>query len=264
MTENKKETGSQPIDRLFKVIEYMAANRLPQRMTEIAAGLQLPTPTVLRYLRTLCAQGYAYHDKTSGTYALTWKICKIGDAVKVNLALRGMASPFLNVLANRLEVGACLVTRHDYGTLYLDFVEKPAGKPMSTMLRIGKSAPIHTTGSGKVLLSALSDRQVRELIDKVGLPRLTKKTITEPELLLQELERIRACGYGIDDEECEEGHKCVSVPLYDYTGAIAAAISVFDEAELLTDARIEREILPELRAAAQEISYRMGYEEEST
>ncbi|MBQ2976461.1 MAG: Holliday junction branch migration protein RuvA, partial [Clostridia bacterium] len=43
----------------------------------------------------------------------------------VRLALRSMASPFLSELANKLEVGACLVTRHDYGTIYLDFVDNP-------------------------------------------------------------------------------------------------------------------------------------------
>lgn len=260
MSEKKKETGSQPIDRLFRVIEYLAANRLPQRMAEIAAGLEMPQPTVLRYLRTLCAQGYAYHDEHTGNYALTWKICRIGDAVKVNLALRGMASPFLNALANRLNVGTCLVTRHDFGTVYLDFVENPAGNQMNTMLRIGKNAPIHTTGSGKVLLSALSERQVRELVDKVGLARLTRKTITDSEALFKELALVRERGYGIDDEECEEGHKCVSVPLYDYTGAVAAAISAFDDAERLTEERIQSEILPALREAAAEISYRMGCE----
>ncbi len=263
MAENKKanESGSQPIDRLFRIIEYLAANRLPQRMAEIAAGLDMPQPTVLRYLRTLCAQGYVYHDEITGNYALTWKICRLGDSVKVNLALRGMASPFLNDLANQLEVGACLVTRHDYGTIYLDFVEKPAGDQMNTMLRIGRNAPIHTTGSGKVLMSTLSERQVQEIIDKVGLARLTKKTITEPAELFAELDRVRKCGYGIDDEECEEGHKCVSVPLYDYTGSIAAAISVFDEADLLDDERIREKILPALKEAAAKISFRMGYEE---
>ena len=262
MAEQKKpnETGSQPIDRLFRIIEFLAASRLPMRMAEIASALDMPQPTVLRYLRTLCGQGYVYHDEITGYYALTWKICRLSDSVKVNLALRSMASPFLSDLANKLEVGACLVTRHDYGTIYLDFVDNPVDAMMHTMLRIGQNAPIHTTGSGKVLMSACTERQITEIIDKVGLAKLTKNTITDPEELMKELERVREQGYGIDDEECEEGHKCVSVPLYDYTGSVAAAVSVFDTAERLTGERIEQ-ILPTLFETARKISFRMGYEE---
>jgi len=100
-----------------------------------------------------------------------------------------------------------------------------------------------------------------EIIEKVGLSKLTKNTITDPDALMEEIEHVRAVGYGIDNEECEEGHKCVSVPLYDYSGSVAAAVSVFDDAERLTQERIEKDILPVLLETARKISYRMGYEE---
>ncbi len=253
-----KETASQPTDRLFRVMEFLAENRLPMRLIDIAAGIGIPQSTALRYLRTLCAQGYAYHDDTTGLYALTWKICRLSESVKVNLVLRSMASPFLQQMANELSAGSCLVVRQGYVTQYLDFVDNPVDN-MNTMLRIGKNAPIHTTGSGKVLLSALTDRKITEIVEAVGLAKLTKKTITDENALLQEIECTRKRGYGIDDEECEEGHKCVSVPIYDYDGCIAAAISVFDTAEKLTETRIERDILPVMLGAAREISYRLGY-----
>ena len=61
----------------------------------------------------------------------------------------------------------------------------------------------------------------------------------------------------MDNEECELGHRCVSVPLYDYTGTIAAAISAFGSAERLTDDYVQ-ELLPSLQQLAKEISFRMG------
>lgn len=59
------------------------ANRLPNRLTDLADKLDMPQPTLLRYLKTLCAQGYAYHDDVTGCYALTWKICRLADSVKI-------------------------------------------------------------------------------------------------------------------------------------------------------------------------------------
>jgi len=98
---------------------------------------------------------------------------------------------------------------------------------MKTMLRIGKNAPIHTTASGKVLLSSFSYRKVEEIIAEKGLERLTENTITTPEKLFGELALIRKRGYAVDDEECEIGHRCIAVPIYDYSGNVAGAISAF-------------------------------------
>lgn len=253
-----KDHGNQSSDKLLRIIECMAANRLPCRLIDLAEKLDFPQSTVLRYLRTLCSQGYAYHDEQSGCYALTWKICRLCDSVKANLVLRSMASPFLSELANDHNVGALLATLYDGSVLYLDMVGNPHNV-MDTMLRIGKSAPIHTTGSGKILLSAMSGREIDNIIKNDGLMRLTENTITSREALLKELDDVRERGYALDNEECETGHRCVSVPLYDYTGGIAAAISAFDSADRMTEQRLRDELLPALFDTASQISFRMGY-----
>lgn len=217
---------------------------MPNRLTDLADKLDMPQPTLLRYLKTLCAQGYAYHDDVTGCYALTWKICRLADSVKSNLSLRSIASPFLNHAANVMNAGTLLAIEQDRGVLYLDFVDNPRWM-MKTMLRIGKNAPIHTTASGKVLLSSFSYRKVEEIIAEKGLERLTENTITTPEKLFGELALIRKRGYAVDDEECEIGHRCIAVPIYDYSGNVAGAISAFDNIERVTDRRIETVLLPE-------------------
>ena len=253
-----KEGSNLSSDKLFRIIECLAANRLPNRLTDLADKLDMPQPTLLRYLKTLCAQGYAYHDDVTGCYALTWKICRLADSVKSNLSLRSIASPFLNHAANVMNAGTLLAIEQDRGVLYLDFVDNPRWM-MKTMLRIGKNAPIHTTASGKVLLSSFSYRKVEEIIAEKGLERLTENTITTPEKLFGELALIRKRGYAVDDEECEIGHRCIAVPIYDYSGNVAGAISAFDNFERVTDRRIETVLLPELKRTAREISLRLGY-----
>ena len=135
-----KEGGNLSSDKLFRIIECLAANRLPNRLTDLADKLDMPQPTLLRYLKTLCAQGYAYHDDVTGCYALTWKICRLADSVKSNLSLRSIASPFLNHAANVMNAGTLLAIEQDRGVLYLDFVDNPRWM-MKTMLRIGKMPP---------------------------------------------------------------------------------------------------------------------------
>lgn len=245
-------------DKLLRIIEFLSANHLPMRLKDIADRLQMSQPTVVRYLRTLCDQGYVYQDGQTGQYAMTWKICRLGASLQSNLVLRSMAGSLLSEFANENNLGALVAVERDGRLVYLDLVGAPHGN-VDTMLRIGKDAPMHSTGSGKILLSTMSMSRLQGIIDQYGLSRLTEKTITKKEDLLRELDKIRERGYATDDEECEIGHRCVSVPLRDFTGTVVAAISAFDSVERLTDGYIENSVLPALRKLAKEVSFRMGY-----
>ena len=256
MAKTKGTEANLSSDKLLRIIEYMAANRLPMRLKDIAENLNISQPTVVRYLRTLCDQGYAYQDAQTGCYAMTWKICRLGSSLQSNLVLRSMAGSLLSEFANAQNIGVLLAVERDGGLMYLDLVGAPHGS-VDTMLRIGKDAPMHSTGSGKILLSAMTPSRMRQVLDRNGLARLTPKTITDYDTLLEELDQIRRQGYAMDNEECELGHRCVSVPLYDYTGAVAAAISAFDSVEQLSDEFVQT-LLPALQQLAKEISFRMG------
>jgi len=256
MARTKGTEANLSSDKLLQIIEYMAARRLPMRLKDIAEDLQISQPTVVRYLRTMCNQGYVYHDDATGCYAMTWKICRLGSSLESNLVLRSMAGSLLSEFANQNNIGILLAVERNGILMYLDLVGAPHGS-VNTMLRIGKDAPMHSTGSGKILLGAMSPGKLNQLLDRTGQVRLTPKTITGREELMEKLSRIREQGYALDNEECELGHRCVSVPLYDYTGTVAAAISAFDSTERLTDEAIEA-LLPHLRKLAEEISFRMG------
>jgi len=84
----------------------------------------------------------------------------------------------------------------------------------------------HCSGLGKVLLSHLSETQVRAVVGRTGLPARTAATITDVEWLLRELEEARARGFAVDDEEDSEGVFCVAAPVVDRRGRCVAAISV--------------------------------------
>ena len=258
MAKTKGTEANLCSDKLLQIIEYMSSRRLPMRLKDIADDLHISQPTVVRYLRTMCNQGYVYHDDHTGYYAMTWKICRLSSSLESNLVLRNMAGGLLSDFANRYNLGVLLAVEREGMLVYLDLVGAPHGT-VNAMLRIGKDAPMHSTASGKILLSAMSASQVQQFLEKKGLVRLTHKTITSKEVLLQELAKIQEQGYALDNEECEIGHRCVSVPLYDYTGTVAAAISAFASVDQLTDEVIRDTVLPALKKLAEEISFRMGY-----
>jgi DNA-binding IclR family transcriptional regulator len=63
----------------------------------------------------------------------------------------------------------------------------------------------------------------------------------------------------MDDEECELGLRCISMPLRDYSGAIIASLSVFGNTDDMSDEYIHSMVYPALKKATATICYRLGY-----
>ena len=239
----------------------MTGNRLPVRLQDLAEQMKTPQPTLLRYLNAMINDNYVYQDEDTKRYALTWKVCRLGHQVQSNLGIRSIVGPYLNTLANELDLGTCLVTLDRYESVYVDLVEDPSDRT-NTLQRIGKRAPLHTTGSGKVMLSTFSEYELDEYVREKGLAKLTESTITDPDRLREELAQTRVRRYAQDKEECEPGVRCISVPVYDYTDGVGAAISAFGHASKTDDEYMRGDVLKRLLRASREISMRLGCDSE--
>ena len=95
-------------------------------------------------------------------------------------------------------------------------------------------------------------------MDHQALQSYTRKTLTKRAALLRELNTIRKRGYAVDDEEIEEGLRCVGAAVRNHTGNAVASISIAGPAF-----RIGRARVPALGrlvvAAALQLSMNLGY-----
>lgn len=258
MATSGEKQSSQSSVRLLQIMECLASHHTPVKLQDLAREVGMTQPTVLRYLYALESTGYVYRDEEHARYGLTWRVCRFSQNLHSLPSLRTIASPFLNKLANDLSLGACLVTNRNDECLYLDCIDTHYA---TTLQRIGKQAPLHVTGSGKLLLSQYSEQQLEQYIRIRGLTRFTEYTITDPEVLRSVLEEIRGQDFAMDEEECELGLRCISCPIRDYSGQLIAAISVFGDLASMDRQRIQTEIYPALRRSANAISARLGFSE---
>ena len=68
---------------------------------------------------------------------------------------------------------------------------------------------------GRVLLAGLDPPARAELLDRIELRALAHDTVTTRAQLEQELERVRAQGHAIVDQELESGLRSVAAPIRD-------------------------------------------------
>jgi DNA-binding IclR family transcriptional regulator len=133
---------------------------------------------------------------------------------------------------------------------------------LKTFSYVGKRAPMHCTGSGKLLLTNYTDEQLTDYLRKKGNQKPTANTITSFKELKTELKHIQNQQYSIDNEECEIGMRCVAVAIRDYTGSIVAGLSVTGPSARMTLEKTNK-YLPQLFKAGRELSILLGYSENS-
>jgi len=85
---------------------------------------------------------------------------------------------------------------------------------------------VHCTSVGKAILAFLPEERINEIIRRTRFERFTTRTIGTAEALRTEIEKTRRRGYAVDDEELEEGLRCIAVPLLDAQRQPVAAVSV--------------------------------------
>src|SRR5207237_10119456 len=119
--------------------------------------------------------------------------------------------------------------------------------------------PLHGTWQGKALLA--NRRAVRRdaLLERLDLRGYTARTIVDRAVLRRTLDEVRERGYALDDEEYDEGVRCVAVAVMPVpgrestAGAPVAALSISAPASRLSRPRCAA-LAPALRQPAADLA----------
>ena len=101
----------------------------------------------------------------------------------------------------------------------------------------------HPNAYGKVILAFLSEEEIKKIVPP-RLPSLTPNTIVLRTELVKQLEEVKKTGLGYDNEEYNEGIRCIGAPVFDVEGKAVAGLGV---SGLVSTFRNNRQ--PTLRAA---------------
>jgi DNA-binding IclR family transcriptional regulator len=223
--ENKKPSNLvKSVNRSIDIISLLSSSEKSLGVTEISERLNLPKSTVSRLLSTLYYREFVQKDKQTKRYSLGLKLFELGSQIFNELDLRKIVKPFLEDLANEINETVHFVIEDNGEVLYIEKIESSHG--LRQYSQIGKRGPLYCTGVGKAFLSTKNMNEIDNLLKNKELISYTKNTITNVSELKKELKVIKQKGYAIDNEEINEGVKCIAVPIFDYTGSSIGAISI--------------------------------------
>ena len=256
-----KKSPNYPIkvlDKSLSVLELLLQKGSPMNMTELSKKLGFYTSTIHRILDTLKHWGYVEQDPHTQKYQLGLKALELGMAKLRQMDLVREATPYLKELENQCNETVHLGVLEAGEVLYL--AKEESSQTIRMISYVGKRAPLHCTGLGKVLLAYLPEKERKRILFRKELPRLTENTITNKRELEKELNKVREQGFALDREENEKDVRCVAAPIRNYQGEVIAALSISSPIF-----RIEKNAQNNQKKAlleiSKKISKRLGYNE---
>ena len=205
-------------------------------LTDLAQQVGLPTSTAHRLLTTLEQERYVKFNSEQRAWTIGVQAFVTGCTFTKTRSLVALARPHMRRLMEDGGETVNLAVEDEGEAVYLAQIE--CLQMMRVFARPGSRVPLHCSAVGKAILSATSDKTLSKILHQRGMPRLTVKTITSPSLLRHELERVRAAGYAVDDEEHAVGLRCIAAPIFDETGDVVAAVSASGPMARIVEERV--------------------------
>lgn len=246
------------VERALKIMEALNCEEA-MGITALSRELGLNKATIYRLITTLRLQGYV--EQIQGDkYKLTFKLFEMGSKIVNRLGVLKTAYPYLEELAAATKETVNIAALEGIHVYYLDRIE--SREPLRLGMDVGSRFPAHCTALGRVLLAYLEPNERNDLLCKAKnagqIQSYTSNTLTDIELIKQELDIIRKQGYAIETEQYLSGIRCIGAPIFSHLGKVVAAVSVAGPLARVSD-EFAREVVPILEKMANHISVRLGY-----
>jgi IclR family pca regulon transcriptional regulator len=248
-------TSSQSLERGLAILAEFRPATPELGISELARALGLSRSTSHRYVATLARLGYLQQNARTRKYRLGPRVLDLGFSAINSMELRQISSPHLQQLSDE--------TGHTVNMAILDGVDivyvercrtsQQGQRQIDLDLHVGSRLPAYCTSMGKVLLAYLPGPERELRLDAIEFTARGPNAITTKAALAAELERVRARGIAVNNEELAYGLRSIAVPVCDHTGEAVAAINLAVHRSAASIEDLVERLRPALEHTAAEI-----------
>jgi DNA-binding IclR family transcriptional regulator len=261
MTQTRRKKTDyiiQSVDHALDVLEAFQGEEDELGITELSRRLRLHKNNIFRILATLENRGYIEQNRITDNYRLGLGTLELGQTYIRHTGLLRIARPVMEELNKKVNENIYIGILKDRYAFYLDVVE--SNHTVRVLSRVGCRVPTYCAAIGKAQLAYEAPETIMEVLGKRELKKFTAKTLSDREKVIEHLVLVKELGYAIDDEEWDEGVRCVGAPIFDYTRKAVGAISISAPSVRMSMEKLKKEYVPLVKKACEEISTRLGYD----
>jgi DNA-binding IclR family transcriptional regulator len=223
--EDSVRNGVPVLERTVTLLDLLERNPNGATIRNLTRELGLPRSTVYRILNTLLAHKWVRRTN-DGVFSLGPRLTALAARVKSDLVsydLVEIASPVAQHLRDELGEPTKLSVRDgDRAKVVVAILGKHEYSPAP---KVGTSYPLYAGAASKMILAHVSEAELEQLLS-APMTRYTPKTITDPDKLRSDLQRIRKQGFAVEMGEHSASVHAVAAPVFDHDGRFLAALSI--------------------------------------
>src|SRR6516164_4614006 len=253
--EERQRAGVQSLGRAFAILEEIARHREGIGLAELSKRVGLHTSTTFHLAKTMVSLGYVRQERDTKRYRVGRPLFALAASSLDEIEMVSLATPILEDLARETGESSHFAVRMGDAVVVIARTSGPGAFQLTD--RVGVVRPAHCTALGKIILAALRPDQLKRFLERVDLTPSTKKSITDPAVLLREIAEIRRSAVAIDDGEFNPEVRCIAVPVYNFTGDVVGALGVSGPVWRMTD-QLMQSRAKSVKAAASRLSGEFG------
>jgi len=217
----KKDYSAPAIEKAIAILARLAETA-PLSINDFHTQLGIPKSSAFVILSTL--ERYQMIEKTpEGKFVLGPMLFTLGMAYQKHIDIRRIARPHMQELVDNTRYTCHLATLQNNRAVYIDKVEGGGFVRFATY--VGQALPLHLSGVGKALLMGMSDDAIEKAVAD-QLDPLTEKSHRTVQDVLEDIRNAKETGYAIEEEQMEEGIRCIGAPIYGPSGDVIASMSL--------------------------------------
>jgi DNA-binding IclR family transcriptional regulator len=215
---------STAIEKALKILLEFNSREDEFGTFDISKSLNLSKATASRIMNTLAEYGFLLRNPETRKFSLGPWFIAMGLTVSESLhkSLVTLARPHIDRLCREIDETVTFTVFFAPNVVIVYIANKPG--MIKINIEVGQITQPNASASAKSIYAFL-DPNIADAFLKKELERHTPNTITDRDTLKDHYQKIRACGYAIDNEEAQLGLNALGVPVFNAAGQPIGSVS---------------------------------------
>lgn len=241
-----------------KLLEFLAESGRPQRVTDIAANLNMTKARVSRHLSTLTDLGLVARMPDNTGYRLGLALFRLSKAALDQYEITNIAYRYMTKLRNEIDETLLLAIPAGGDALIVSNIS--SSKELGPRVARGTRWTIPMSPTARVILAFSSDRTRERVLARRSEPSTGEELAFDANEMREKMKTIRRRFYEYDPNAHDNGYATVTAPIFDHSEHLQAALTVVMSSRGESGKSSSGEIyyLKPVRETALEISRTLG------
>jgi IclR family transcriptional regulator, pca regulon regulatory protein len=245
------------LEKGLNIISLLSQHGSPLKLEDLVRISGLRKTSCFRILQTLTRSGFILKDKETCGYFIGPKMISIGLTTLERTGIRELALPFMKEIRQKTGATVNLAILNGSDVIFVERLQ--SAHIIEGNLSVGSRLSAHLSSMGKAMLAHLSEAELNAVVKQIRFEKKTDKTIASVRAFKEELKKIRAAGFAVNNEELATGLFAIAVPLLNHTGAAVAGLNISFLLARHSREEAAHNFVPMIMKAGREISAMMGF-----